>query len=468
MPAMTLDRYAAKRRFESTPEPAPGDPAPRFGALTFVVQKHAARGLHYDFRLEFGGALKSWAVPRGPSFDPKEKRLAVLVEDHPIEYSSFEGVIGRGNYGAGQVIVWDTGVYTPDERGDLSWHDRIEAERRMAAGFEQGKLSFTLRGRKLRGSWTLVRTARSPKDWLLIKHKDSYVSADPDMDECSVVSGLSLEDLKSGVLPNPSLALSDGTIGKPGRFPRTLTPMLASTGDRPFSSPDWIYEAKLDGFRAMAFLHEGTVRLLSRNGNDLARNFPAITAELSTLPHRELVLDGEVVALNEEGLPDFGLLQNHSGMPRMWRADRSDEPVLLVYYPFDVIYLEGRDLRRVPLEQRKQLLAQAVVPGDRIRTVDYVTGEGEAFFEAAAGLGLEGMVAKRRSSSYQAGQRSRDWVKVKHVLSQEFVVAGYTEGEGERASSFGAIVVGYYQVPVARLIWGWGNLTCRYGNPLAA
>ena len=444
---MTLERYEEKRDFSGTNEPAPHALERRPGALTFVVQKHAASRLHYDFRLEFGGALKSWAVPKGPSTDNSEKRLAVLVEDHPLDYASFEGVIGDGNYGAGQVIVWDMGIYSPDE-GGLSWHDRDEAERRMLAGLDAGKLSFTLRGHKLQGSWTLVRTTRGPNEWLLIKHKDAHTDKEHDVldDGRSVVCGLTLEQLKSGRLPDPSLAAGVVSFGKPARMPRTLKPMLAHAVDGAFSSPGWLFEPKLDGFRALAFLQDGNVRLLSRTGKDMTKNFRGIADDLSVLPHHQMILDGEIVALGDDGLPDFVLLQNNAGMYKVPGAENvSVKAATIEYYPFDILFLDGRDLRQAALHQRKHALRLAVPPSERIRSMEYVEGEGEAFFRVAEQLGLEGIVAKRRDSRYNAGERSRDWLKIKQTLSQEFVIAGYTQGEGERAETFGAVALGYYE-----------------------
>ncbi len=443
---MTLERYEEKRDFSGTNEPAPHAQERRPGALTFVVQKHAASRLHYDFRLEFGGALKSWAVPKGPSTDNNEKRLAVLVEDHPLHYASFEGVIGDGNYGAGEVIVWDMGIYSPDE-GGLSWHDREDAERRMLAGLHAGKLSFTLRGHKLQGSWTLVRTTRGPNEWLLIKHRDAYTDTERDVldDGRSIVCGLTIEQLQSGRLPDPSLAAGAVSFGKPARMPRTLKPMLAHAVDGVFSLPGWLFEPKLDGFRALAFLQDGNVRLFSRTGKDMTRNFRGIADDLSVLPHNEMILDGEIVALGQDGLPDFVLLQGNSGMPKAPGAESASPAApTIAYYPFDILYLDGRDLRQAQLHQRKQALRLAVPPSERIRSVEYVEGEGEAFYRAAGQLGLEGIVAKRKDSRYNAGERSRDWLKIKQTFSQEFVIAGYTRGEGERAETFGAVVLGYY------------------------
>ena len=441
-----LEEYRSKRDFSRTREPAPTDGRAAGGSLRFVVQKHEARRLHYDFRLELDGVLKSWAVPKGPSADPKEKRLAVHVEDHPLEYATFEGVIAHGNYGGGQVIVWDTGAYSPDEGGSLSFGHKDESEERMRRDLEKGKLSFTLRGRKLKGSWTLVRTSRSPKDWLLIKHRDEHVDTEHDLvdQDRSVQSGLTLEDLKEGRLPEPpSVGGSPAALGEPGDFPSRMKPMLARTAGKPFSHPDWLFEPKLDGHRVLAFIRDGKVTLLSRNGHDLTSAVPMITEELEAQPEGELVLDGELVALDSDGRPSFGLLQQTIHLePRA--VDRPAAPTTLAYYPFDLLYVDGRDLRLVPLFQRKTVLGQVLIGGDHVRQVEYVDGEGETFYRAASGLGLEGVVAKKRNSVYEPGRRSASWLKVKGVREQELVIGGYTPGTGSRASTFGSLVVGYY------------------------
>ena len=446
-----LESYKEKRDFERTPEPQPEARRPAAGSLKFVVQKHAARRLHYDVRLEVDGVLKSWPVPKGPSLDPEEKRLAVMVEDHPLDYAAFEGVIPRGSYGAGQMVVWDSGVYSPDEDGRLSFGDRQESEERMRQGLEAGKLSFTLRGRKLRGSWTLVRTTRGDNEWLLIKHRDEYADPSRDVleDGRSVVSGLTIADLKAGRLPDPSRRAvsieSLDSTGEPAEFPSKMKPMMARLSDEPFSHPDWVFEPKLDGFRALAFLRGGEVTLRSRTGNDLTGHFPEIAEVLTGQPASELVLDGELVALNESGLPDFGLIQQRMGLPKKIKPSRPDEKATISYYPFDLLYAEGRDLRRLPLIERKVLLEQVLLTGDSVQLVEYVEEKGKSFFEAAVKLGLEGMVAKRGDSRYEAGARSPSWLKIKHVRSQEFVVAGHTEGTGARSSTFGALVLGYYE-----------------------
>ncbi len=448
-----LETYKKKRDFSRTPEPAPGAAPAGFGALRFVVQKHSARGLHYDFRLELDGVLKSWAVPKGPSLDPAEKRLAVLVEDHPLDYAPFEGVIARGNYGAGEVIVWDAGVYSPDEGGKLSFDNREEAQERMRGEIEAGKLSFTLRGRKLRGSWTLVKTSRSPKDWLLIKHKDRHVDTEQDVldEEASVQSGLTLADLKAGRLPSAPGALERRleSAGKQAAFPKKLKPMLARLIEDPFSDPAWLFEPKLDGFRALAFLHEGRCKLKSRNGNDLTDNYPEVVAELEAQPQASLLLDGEMVALDEQARPDFGLMQQTVGDPG--RIERPDRTANVVYYPFDLLYANGVDVKNLPLTERKALLAQAVVPGDRVQPVEYVAQGGVQLYNAASQVGFEGIVAKRGDSRYEPGIRSRSWLKVKRVNEQEFVVGGYTAGSGARASTFGSLLVGYYDDTGLRL-----------------
>ena len=446
-----LEEYRRKRDFTTTVEPGaepgadPGMGSERvsWGALKFVVQKHAARGLHYDFRLEIDGVLKSWAVPKGPSLDPAQKRLAVLVEDHPLEYGGFEGVIGEGNYGAGQVIVWDAGVYSPDEDGQLAFHDRDDAQERMRQGVEAGKLSFTLRGRKLQGSWTLVRTSRSPKDWLLIKHQDGYATADREVLEegRSALSGVTVEELKAGA----SVPRRDGPVGAPAAFPDRIKPMLARLADGAFTHADWLFEPKLDGIRIISYVQRGRVTLRTRAGNDVTGEFPWLADSLRTQPHEEMVLDGEVVALDEVGLPNFSLLQRVRGDHGRSIGQHAASSGPLLYYAFDLLHLDGSDLSSVPLSQRKGFLQRALTPDEHVRLVEYVEGDGESFFQGAVGLGLEGMVAKRADSPYEQGTRSRHWLKVKALQAQEFVIGGYTRGEGYRTNTFGALLLGVYE-----------------------
>ncbi|MEX2599694.1 MAG: non-homologous end-joining DNA ligase [Dehalococcoidia bacterium] len=444
---VVLEDYRLKRNFKRTREPhGQRDDSPGQSGLRFVVQKHAARRLHYDFRLEQGGVLKSWAVAKGPSLDPAVKRLAVMVEDHPLDYGGFEGVIADGNYGAGEVIVWDSGVYAPDDGRAPLEVNRAEADRIIRDGIETGKLSFTLYGRKMQGSWTLVRTAKSPKDWLLIKHRDRYSSADLDIlaDERSVASGLTIQDLKNGHLPSRTGALpqhiQDQTDdnARQAPLPSSLSPMLAGTASAAFSNPDWLFEPKLDGYRIIALVGDGQVKLLSRRGLDYTGNFPSVANGLR-LQQGQLALDGEVVALDEQGRPDFGLLQRF-----MDRELARDEAVIR-YYVFDLLHLNGLNLERAPLFARKALLAQTLIPGPVVRLVDSVEGEGERLLQAVASLGLEGIIAKRRNSTYQPGKRSDTWLKIKRVQEDDFVIGGWTEGKGVRGASFGALLLGQYQ-----------------------
>ncbi|MEX1253932.1 MAG: DNA ligase D [Dehalococcoidia bacterium] len=447
---MPLDDYGRKRDFKRTPEPGPQH-RPGEGPLTFVIQKHAARRLHYDFRLELDGVLLSWSVPKGPSLDPDDKKLAVMVEDHPLDYASFEGVIPKGEYGAGQVIVWDNGTYSPDEGGVLSFHDRAEAEERMRADLAKGKLSITLRGHNLRGSWTLVKTARAERDWLLIKHKDQFVDTTRDVldEDASVISGVTIDDLKAGAVPRPLAkepALTAAALpgAKKAKFPDKLAPMQATLVEEPFSDPAWLFEPKLDGVRAIAFLRDGEVRLLSRRGLDATAQYPAVAQELAQLALGEAVLDGEIVAPDEQGRPSFHRLQQRLNLSRETDIRRAEAEVPVLYYVFDLLYHDGYDLRRSPLDARKSLLNRVLTPAGRILLLDHFDEEGQVAFDAATALGLEGVVAKRRDSAYESGKRSRNWLKVKGTTSEEFVVAGYTPGQGSRSTTFGALVLAYY------------------------
>ncbi len=422
----------------------------------FVVQKHAATRLHYDFRLEFDGVLKSWPVPKGPSLNPTDKRLAMMVEDHPVDYASFEGVIPKGEYGGGQVIVWDAGTYSPDEEG-LFFDDREEADRQMREGLAKGKLSFFLRGHKLKGSFTLVRIGEkrkeeTGKEWLLIKHKDALVDTERDVTEedGSVISGLTIADLKAGRLPDRSLGR---LVVRPGDlrgaeaapFPKIVESMQATLTERPFSSPEWYFEPKLDGVRAISLVHGGKARLFSRRGIEATKTYPGIASELGEQPSPALVLDGEIVALDENGVPSFQRLQQRLGLQRETDIKKAEAAVPVLYYAFDILYAEGYDLRGAPLSERKSLLAQMLMPGPCIRFVQHFEQEGEAAYKAAVSFGLEGLIAKRRDSLYESGRRARNWLKIKAVQEQEFVVAGYTGGEGGRADTFGSLLLGYYE-----------------------
>jgi bifunctional non-homologous end joining protein LigD len=445
----SLEEYGQKRRFERTPEPPPGPPPPARGPLVFVVQKHRARRLHYDFRLQIDGVLASWSVPKGPSLDPRERRLAVQVEDHPFDYGSFEGIIPAGQYGAGEVIVWDDGTYSPDE-GGFAFDVPETANLRMREGLQQGKLSFTLRGRKLKGSWALVRMSGHERDWLLIKHDDAFAEPGREVlaDDRSVRSGLAIEDLQAGRLPEPRpeaiRAPQEAFGARAAAFPAAVPPMLASLAERPFSHPDWWFEPKLDGIRALAYLRNGSVRLLSRRGNDITRQYPALARALAAQPANAMILDGEIVAPDERGLPSFERLQRRMNLTRDQDIRRADAEIPVTYQVFDVLYLDGFDLTGVPLGQRRALLDRALAPAGPIGAVARFEAEGEAAYEAAVAYGLEGVIAKRRDSHYEPGRRSAAWLKVKATHSEDFVVGGYTAGQGARAGTFGALVLGSF------------------------
>jgi bifunctional non-homologous end joining protein LigD len=443
-----LEEYGEKRDFKLTPEPKAKVPKGE-GPLIFVVQKHHARQLHYDLRLEVDGALKSWSVPKGPSLDPDTKRLAVMVEDHPIDYAGFEGVIPKGEYGGGEVIVWDNGTYSPDEEGKFLFDDRAGAEAEMRQGLAKGKLSFFLRGHKLKGSWTLVHTRQAENSWLLMKHKDDYARADVDIlkEEGSVLSGRTVEQVKASEEAEdaPPAPLNPGDIpgAQPARFPSVVHPMLARLAEAPFSKPDWIFEPKLDGYRTMAHIQNGKVRLLSRRGIDVTKQYAALVPDLSHQPASELVLDGEIIALDEKGQQCFQCLQNY--LRSLQRTKPAlGETAALIYYVFDILYLDGYDLRGVALHQRKELLGNIFRPSQQVRLVDYFETEGKRVYQAAVKNGLEGVMAKQSDSRYESGERSGSWLKVKSALSDEFVIGGYTTGQGSRAHSFGALLIGYY------------------------
>ncbi|OGO30942.1 MAG: DNA ligase D [Chloroflexi bacterium RBG_16_56_11] len=444
-----LGEYDKKRDFRRTPEPAPTAPAAGAGPLLFVVQKHAARRLHYDLRLELDGALKSWAIPGGPSLDPQVKRLAVMVEDHPLDYASFEGNIPAGEYGAGQVIVWDRGDYSPDEEGKLSFGDRDEASERLRRGLAAGKLSFTLRGHKLKGSWTLVKMKRGQNDWLLIKHRDEQADTAKNIldKDRSVVSGLTIDNLKAGKKASAPTSTAPGldnvASARRTAFPARLAPMLASSAERPFSDPDWLFEPKLDGYRTIAAISDGRVRLLSRNGLDVTEKYAVIVESLRRQPAASLVLDGEIIALDEKGKLCFQCLQGY--LESMGRRDnQGPAAAAIIYYVFDILYLDGYDLSGVPLTGRKEVLDRVLSTTPAMRFLEHFEGEGEVIYHAAIDQGLEGVLAKRKGSVYKPGQRSPDWLKIKSVKTDDFVIGGYTPGTGNRSHSFGALVLGYY------------------------
>ena len=397
------------------------------------MQKHAARQLHYDVRLEFGGTLKSWAVPKGPSVRHGERRLAVFVEDHPIEYADFEGVIPRGNYGAGQVIVWDRGWY------------RSAKPETLEAQFARGRIEIELFGVKLRGRWTLVRTARG-RDWLMLKTDDAFAGGDEPTEKFpeSILSGLTVEELRDGPRRITALRKRLRALDTPTARvdAATQSVMLATLASTPFSRPGWLFEVKYDGIRVLAQRDGDEVELYGRAGQRFTPRYPEVVAALRMLPLSRFVLDGEVVAFDERGRPSFQRLQARMHLTRAADIEqaRATTPVSAVF--FDALALDGRDLRARPLEARKACLADVVPARGVIQYGAHVLERGEAFYEAASEQRIEGIVAKRLTSPYSGG-RSTDWIKIKCHLRQEFVVGGYTAPQGSRPR-FGALHVGVY------------------------
>jgi bifunctional non-homologous end joining protein LigD len=522
--AMALEEYKRKRRFDQTPEP-PAKVETKAGHR-FVVQKHDATRLHYDFRLEMEGVLKSWAVPKGPSLDPADKRLAMQVEDHPVSYFDFEGIIPEDNYGAGTVMVWDVGTWQPLSPVPVQGKYVPGTEAEAAAMLAKGDLKFRLDGMKLKGDFALIKMkGRRPgskgNEWLLIKKHDDHAVEGYDIDafDESVLSKRNLAQIagdkgsaewrsraagggklkaawladavakldqkkkqkklttegtekrrvnqgersKSSANSAPSKLKKDPVSSEPVRsegppvvnavssalsgavkrpMPSTIHPMLAEAVDEPFDGAEWLFEIKWDGYRAVAFIEDGKLRLVSRNQNELTQRFP----ELKDLPKfihaKSAILDGEVVALDEQGRASFSLMQQRTGFRPGGRriANKADVPVL--YYAFDLLYLDGYDLRRVPLTGRKNKLAAVLVSGDSVRYSDHYEKQGKALFEMARAKGLEGILAKRRDSLYQE-RRTGEWLKIKVRHRLECVIGGYTEPEGSRAH-FGSIVLGLY------------------------
>ena len=438
---MGLMEYTSKRRFDKTPEPEPGLRS-KEDRLVFVVHKHAARALHYDLRLEMEGVLRSWAVPRGPSLDPAAKRLAIMVEDHPLEYKDFEGVIPESSYGAGSVIIWDRGFYRhPSAR------DHTESEKLLLDGFRKGNMKFVLEGEKLQGEFALVKTGKDGKSWLLLKKKDQKeAQADILKENRSVVSRKTLEEMleaersrsfrqkKLNQIRLYEAAESEDLEDAPVKpMPHGIHPMLATPVTEPFNDSDWIFEVKWDGYRALAEIGDGTVSLYSRNLVSFDKKFPPIAEALKTFGF-DAVLDGEIVVVDDQGRPDFQALQYYqdSGSGH------------LLYYVFDLLYFRGHDLTGLPLLRRKELLKKVLPTSLKIRLSDHIAKEGVLFYRVAKEKGLEGIIAKHAQSPYEIGRRSRSWLKVKTRLTQEGVIAGFTEpGEGRRY--FGALVLGVFE-----------------------
>ena len=443
---MPLDEYRRKRDFGVTPEPAPAVVTGTTGR--FVIQRHRATRLHYDFRLEIDGVLVSWAVPKGPTLDSSIRRMAVHVEDHPIEYFDFEGVIPTKQYGAGDVIVWDWGTWEPEA-------PTLDPRRAIS----DGELKFVLHGQKVHGRFTIVRTsgrkrkgddpsARAFEDddgdqWLLI-HKKGPTSEpgwDAEDHPKSVKTGRTNDEVKANrdaiwISQAPAATAEidlAGAVEAP--IPPHIEPMLATLATTPFSDPDWLYEIKWDGFRVQAVVDGGKVRTWTRGLKDAETYFPGLLSPPSWIGAAQAIVDGEVVAIDEDGRPDFSLLQTKLGQRGVGG---------LVYQPFDLLYLDGRLLLDVPLEDRKRLLRSVIKDHPRVRYAAHVEGEGEAFFEAAKANRLEGIIAKLRRSRYEPGRRSNAWLKFKIRPEQELVIGGWTPGQGN-ARDLGALAVGYYE-----------------------
>ena len=432
----SLDAYHAKRSFDRTPEPGGGGSGSGDGVgHRFVVQKHAATRTHYDLRLELDGVLKSWAVPKTPSYDQADKRVAIHVEDHPLEYARFEGIIPADNYGAGPVIVWD--------RGALVWVEDPHE------GFEKGKLLFELRGYKLRGRWTLVKIKDRDSDadntWLLIKERDGLEGPGRELPEESILSGLTVEELGSGHDPAEAVreALEElGAASAVALDPFEVQPMLAETRKRPFDRDGWVFELKYDGYRIIAGVTAGAARLVTRNGNDITASFPEIRDALEALPFPDFVVDGEVVVHDERGIPSFQRLQKRARLSRPLDIRHATVALPATLYLFDCLGFESADLRALPLLDRKSILRRFIPPAGPLRFSDHIATRGSALFEQVSAMGLEGVVAKKADSPYRSG-RSADWLKVRADLTDDFVVVGWTDPSGGR-SGFGALLLGAY------------------------
>jgi bifunctional non-homologous end joining protein LigD len=464
---MSLEKYVSKRDFNKTAEPKSGKSKDK-DKLLFVIQKHDASRLHYDFRLEMEGVLKSWAVPKGPSTDPKTKRLAMMVEDHPYDYRNFEGIIPAGEYGGGTVIVWDEGTYEPI----APIKGKKAQEKHLLEQLKSGSLKIKLHGHKLEGEFALVKThGMGENGWLLIKHNDEFASTkDITKQDKSVLSEKTIENMeetsdkvwkggKAQDIVKPKKATKkksekveeiqtaaeeqSGTnvdtdailkAAPKAPIPRGMKPMLATLVDAPFDDPDWQYEVKWDGYRALAFAEGAEVEILSRNNKGFNEKFYPIHKVLIEA-NLNAVLDGEILVLDDKGRSNFGDLQN-------WRSEADGE---LVYYVFDLLWYEGKDLMDLPLDQRQAILKK-ILPAtdDRLRLSTVFTANGIEFFKAAEKMELEGIIAKKRSSVYTPDNRSKQWLKVKVHKRQEVVIAGYTKNE-DTSKQFSSLLLGVFE-----------------------
>lgn len=427
-----LEEYRKKRQFDHTPEPA-GEELVRQSENTFVVQKHAATRLHYDFRLAIDGTLKSWAVPKGPSLNPNDKRLAVQTEDHPLDYANFEGNIPKGSYGGGEVMVWDRGTFQLEGKGDA------------LSQLQRGEIKFSLNGEKLRGSFVIVKLKNSQKgnEWLMIKHKDAAADPNWNIDEHdgSVLTGRMLQEIKTEEEPKrhaTPLYAADLDDARKAAMPARMGVMLASIGDRPFSDPNWLFEIKWDGVRALAFLDDGKLQLRARSGSDITSHYPELAALPQAFTGHQAILDGEIAVLDQRGHSDFGKLQERMHVRNPSPKLISQYPV--VYFVFDLPYCDGYDLRAAPLLQRKQLLQRLLHNSDKVRYSDHQLEHGEALFELATQNELEGIVAKRIDSHY-VSERSSNWLKLKTSKRLDAVVGGWTAPRGA-GLPFGSLLLG--------------------------
>ena len=445
--ATKLDEYKKKRQFERTPEPAGGETHGKT-ENTFVVQKHDATRLHYDFRLAIDGTLKSWAVPKGPSLNPNDKRLAVRTEDHPLEYANFEGNIPEGSYGAGEVMVWDRGTFQLEGKGDALQQ------------LERGEIKFSLNGEKLRGSFVIVILKNSQKgnEWLMIKHKDAAVDPDWNIDEHdgSVLTGRVLEEIKAEEAPKREptpLHAAELEGAKKARMPACMGVMLATPSNRAFSDPNWLFEIKWDGVRALAWIENGKLTLRGRSGSDITSHYP----ELGVLPQiftgQQAIIDGEIAVLDARGHSDFELLQERMHVRNPAQRLISQYPV--VYFAFDLLHYDGYDLRGAPLLARKQLLQRLLHSSDRIRYSDHQLEKGKELFELAKQNELEGIVAKRIDSRY-VSERSANWLKLKTSKTLDAVVGGWTAPRGAGAP-LGSVLLGLYEGKKLRFIGHAGS-----------
>jgi bifunctional non-homologous end joining protein LigD len=462
---MSLVKYKEKRSKSKTPEPFGGKPDKNI--LRFVIQKHAASHLHYDFRLEMEGVLKSWAVPKGPSMDPEVKRLAMMVEDHPYDYRTFEGIIPQGEYGGGTVMVWDEGIYMPAEEPAK---DKKGNEKSLLHQLHSGKIKFVMSGQKLQGQFALVKAhGKGENAWLLMKLEDEYATKeDIALEDKSVISGQDLEEIaatseniygqepkekaksvsekavkktlekqvdpKDAHVPGPELdAAAILTKAPKGKFDTTITPMLATLVDAPFDDPGWQYEVKWDGYRALAFMQGEQVELKSRNNKSFNDKFYPVLAAIKAW-NLNAIVDGEVVVVNDKGISNFNSLQN-------WRSEVDGE---LLFYVFDILWLDGKNLMGLTQKERSAVLLTLVPESGIIRSGFSVEARGSEFFDVAREMGLEGIIAKRSDSTYLPGDRSKDWLKIKVQKRQEVIIAGYTKND-DSPKLFSALLLGAYK-----------------------